>query len=703
MRTAPDQLRFGAAGAALGLLVACSGESPTGTRVLETKGVVISSPVLFTARMQQAGLTAPIGDSVVYVSLPPGTAPTGASATVRNVTTNATVTTPVYHGGFDPVALGARVGDTISVVVSDSAGTPVLQVSLAVRPLKPPVVVRTNPPPKKTDVPMNAIIVVVFSEPMNPRTMTPGALQLISGAPVAGSVTLSPEGITATFQPAEQLSASTSYVFAISDQVADLSGTRLERAVDVPFVTTATPPSVTAVTITPDSATLLVGTQAQIRADGWESPYGLVAPPPLSWSSSDTAVARVSATGVVTAVANGATIISAQWSQGTVTATLAVKTVTFASVSAGVFHTCGVTTDNDAYCWGDNSYGELGTQLVSVGDSSHGPVIVAGNLKFAAITVGDLFACGLTTDGDAYCWGDDEFGQLGNGIIWSSALPVPVLSGGVKFASLSAGEVNACGLTANGTAYCWGQNALGTVGDGSAGTLVVNPHPVSGGLAFRSIHLGFVHACGLSTSGQVYCWGALDYRQEPNFPTSSSAPILIHNGPFVSLGGGLKHSCAVAPGGAPYCWGKNNLGSLGIGSTAYGVSPTPVSGGIQAAGVTSGLGGQTCGTLVDGTLLCWGANAFGELGVVRTSQSCTDENGHPASCSTTPIPGPSGLKFKSTSAGQAYTCGIALDGIAYCWGHNSPVSVGSILLHGGELGDGTTTSSWRPVRVLGQP
>jgi alpha-tubulin suppressor-like RCC1 family protein len=139
----------------------------------------------------------------------------------------------------------------------------------------------------------------------------------------------------------------------------------------------------------------------------------------------------------------------------------------FAVVSTGLIHTCGVTTAGAAYCWGSDFAGEQGTGHYSDTSFSNTPVPVAGGLSFATISAGWWYTCGVTTTGAAYCWGWNAFGQGGlGGIGYSTPTPTAVL-GGLVFAAVSASEYNTCGLTTDGAAYCWGFNSNGDLGDGS--------------------------------------------------------------------------------------------------------------------------------------------------------------------------------------------------------------------------------------------
>jgi alpha-tubulin suppressor-like RCC1 family protein len=187
----------------------------------------------------------------------------------------------------------------------------------------------------------------------------------------------------------------------------------------------------------------------------------------------------------------------------------------FATLSAGAAHTCAVTPDSKAYCWGNGVSGEFGDGRsgVSSGAVSSVPVAVAGGLSFASVTASKTqnFTCGLTTSGAAYCWGDNENLQLGNGNTRSSSVPVAV-AGGLSFTTLSAGALHVCGVTTSGAAYCWGQGGWGQLGTGRTKD-ALTPVPVAGTLKFASISSGDLFTCGVTTNGEVYCWGSDSYGQ----------------------------------------------------------------------------------------------------------------------------------------------------------------------------------------------
>ena len=276
--------------------------------------------------------------------------------------------------------------------------------------------------------------------------------------------------------------------------------------------------------------------------------------------------------GVVAGVSSGSATITAtsEGKSGSATVSVtSVPVVAFASVTTGGAHTCALTASGAAY----NARGQLGDGTTT---PRSGPVAVMGGHTFQRIAAGGFsigHTCALTVGGDAYCWGDNERGQLGGAVADLTAHPEPVrATGGVTFTALAAGlGRHTCGLTGTGTAYCWGDNSFGALGNGT-----VQP---------------------------------------------SSVPVLVNGGLVLTqviAGGFIGHTCGLTAGGAAHCWGENEVGALGIGSTVDRLEPAAVAGGLSFASLDAGFR-HTCGRATNGAVYCWGSGGAGQLGINSTS------------------------------------------------------------------------------------
>jgi len=371
---------------------------------------------------------------------------------------------------------------------------------------------------------------------------------------------------------------------------------------------------------------------------------------------------------------------------------------TFTVVSAGGDHTCGLTSAGAAYCWGGNHYGQLGD---GTDTSRTRPVPVQGGLTFKAVVAGAYYTCGLTGTGHAYCWGINRFGQLGDSsasgpetcaVQACSRIPVAV-AGGLTFSTVSAGGYHVCGLTPAGAAYCWGESDWGELGDGlitgpeqcASTPCSTVPVPVSGGLTFSSVTAGEEFTCGLTDAGAAYCWGDNSYGELAQDSTTgpqlcagygcSDAPVAVLGGiTFHQLSAGAKDACGVTSAGAAYCWGYNVYGQLGDGTDSGRAAPVAVQGGHPFAGITDG-DYHHCGVTASGSAYCWGLNSTSQLG------DGTD------SSRTAPVSVQGGLTFAAISGGNAHTCGVTMSGATYCWGENDQ----------GQLGNGTVQPSSVPI------
>jgi alpha-tubulin suppressor-like RCC1 family protein len=358
------------------------------------------------------------------------------------------------------------------------------------------------------------------------------------------------------------------------------------------------------------------------------------------------------------------------------------------AVSVGFYHNCAIAAGGAAYCWGYNIQGQLGLGYVTPYPFSvPTPQAVIGGHSFQSVTTGLWHSCGLTADGTAYCWGYNVQGQLGLGHIslpyGHELTPRPVM-GGHTFQALDAGRMHTCGVTTDGVTYCWGYNGAGELGRDHFSYREPTPEPIAGGHTFESVSAStYYHTCGMA-AGVAYCWGynyygalGLGYFSEYG-PYSLPTPQPVTGGhTFASLDAGHAVTCARKDNGTAYCWGYNQEGSLGRGYASWREhTPEPVAGGHTLKSL--GAGTHSCGVAADGAAWCWGRNNRGQLG----DGTLTNRD--------TPQLVAGGHVFSYVSTGTYHTCAASFDGQTWCWGYNNY----------GQVGDGTRVSRWEPVSVF---
>jgi alpha-tubulin suppressor-like RCC1 family protein len=344
--------------------------------------------------------------------------------------------------------------------------------------------------------------------------------------------------------------------------------------------------------------------------------------------------------------------------------------------TGGFYHTCALLSDGTAKCWGYNYWGQLGDGA-RTNRLRLTPVTVSGLTNAVAIAAGYYHTCALLNNGTAKCWGNNNYGQLGNGTIASNNTPVTV-SGLTNAVAIAAGYLHTCALLSDGTAKCWGRNDYGQLGDGT-GTNKSTPVTVSGLTNAVAIAAGYYHTCALLNNGTAKCWGNNNYGQLGNGTiASNNTPVTVSGlTNAVAIAAGYLHTCALLSDGTAKCWGRNDYGQLGDGTGTNKSTPVTVSGLTNAVAIAAGRD-YTCALLSDGTAKCWGWNYDGQLGDgTRTDRS-------------TPVTVSGLTNAVAIAAGAAHTCALLNNGTAKCWGWNGA----------GQLGDGTMTSKSTPVTVL---
>jgi len=337
--------------------------------------------------------------------------------------------------------------------------------------------------------------------------------------------------------------------------------------------------------------------------------------------------------------------------------------LTFGSVlGAGNGGACATSSAGLAFCWGYGDYGQLGGG--SVVPNSTVPRLVDRSLIFTQLAAVDFgHSCGVTPTGDAYCWGLNNEGQVGNGIEFTDyedSVPRLVV-GGHTFSEVAVGYLHTCGLTTAHEIYCWGDDSRGELGSGKSTPLgfTATPRLVSGGLSWEHVSVsdGFFFSCGLTTTGAAYCWGANEYAQlGDNSTIDDSVPVAVVGGAaFTSIAVGGTHTCAIAAADSTaYCWGTNGIGRA---ATEVDSVAAPVDGSTKFRGIDS-HGEKSCGPQPDLSVVCW-------------IESITPAYRVPTLDTTWGTP-------DLIALGSGFEC-RSIAGIISCRGANS----------GGQLGDGT--------------
>ncbi len=352
------------------------------------------------------------------------------------------------------------------------------------------------------------------------------------------------------------------------------------------------------------------------------------------------------------------------------------EALSFRQVSVGG-HSCGVATDDRVYCWGGNTWGQLGDGTTR---SRSTPVAVQTTLRFRSVSAGGQHTCALTTDDRAYCWGFGVGGQLGDGTTNNRSTPVAV-GGGRRFRQVTAGRGHSCAVTRFDRAFCWGFNSSGQLGDGTNSNRSTPVAVHGGGNRFRQVSAGGGFTCGVTTRSRAYCWGSnFEGQLGDRTRVDHSRPAAVYGDRlFNQVSAGEFHTCGITTQKRAFCWGLNKQGQLGIGSleSRRRLRPVAVVGVRQFEAVSAGRE-HSCGVTASSTF-CWGENSVGQLGDGTT----TDR-----SAPTTVV---GGIQFTGVGTGPAHSCGVSSGGGAYCWGGNAK----------GELGNGTTDDSRSPVAVAG--
>jgi len=342
----------------------------------------------------------------------------------------------------------------------------------------------------------------------------------------------------------------------------------------------------------------------------------------------------------------------------------------FVSISAGGSHSLGLKADGSLWAWGNNRYGQLGDGTTT---DQHTPKPVGAG--YTSVSAGGIHTLGLRTDGTLWAWGYADTGMLGIGIVFSrydsNYITTPTLVG-EDYMVAAAGDGYSLGLKCDGTLWGWGPNDFGQIGDGSKTTRY---EPVQVGEGVTAVACGGLHSLRLKSDESTWACGVNAQGQLGAGTTTLQhlTPILA-NGIFVAIAAGARHSLGLKSDGTLWTWGYNGYGQLGDGTLEDKSTPAQVGESFSAIS-GGGVSEFSLGLKTDGTLWTWGRNHYGQLG-----------NG---SHVDSPIPIQIGEGFVSISASVYHCLGLKSDGSLWAWGNNDS----------GQLGDGATTDRLVPTLI----
>jgi len=355
-------------------------------------------------------------------------------------------------------------------------------------------------------------------------------------------------------------------------------------------------------------------------------------------------------------------------STGRLSATPGVGAV---DLAAGGLSTCARLSDASVSCWGDNGSGQFGNGTSGLNNLSAVPVASKVSPTVVALAAGTHHSCAILADGTVSCWGSDTGGQLGDGGTGSVSLPGPPVPGVTNAVEIAGGLKFTCALTVAGAIRCWGDNAFGQHGDGTNSPQGIDSVAgITGTFLGHGVTAGNQFTCGRRGSGAAACWGAGAQGQLGSSASVSSSNAVAVTGIANAIGlsaGHGSHACAIDAAGGARCWGDNSRGRLGNGTLTSSNQPVPVinSGPLFVAISAGDL--HTCAVAVGGTVSCWGAGDRGQLGAGDTADSSAPRQ----------VLGITNAV--AVAAGNQFTCVLLSSGTVWCWGDNSANQLGGLI------------------------
>ena len=419
---------------------------------------------------------------------------------------------------------------------------------------------------------------------------------------------------------------------------------------------------------------------------------------------------------------NASEVTSAADSSATPT-TIGAQAAGATDISAGDQHSCAVTGQGDVFCWGSNRSGQLGNNGSNRDYNSPQLTRLPVGVQAKQVAAGSEHSCAVATNGDVYCWGANDAGQLGIGSTGANK-PTPVKALLTGASQVSVSGLYTCAVTQSAEAYCWGNNAKGQLGIGSVGGQETSPQKVNlanvtqistGGESSTGDVDPRAHVCAVTTGGVAYCWGDNTNGQlgigTSGDPTGTPQELDLTGVTAVTTG--ESHSCAIAIDSRAYCWGNSAEYQLGNGdnrgpSTCAGepCATTPLmvvgedgTGALTQVSAISAGDFHTCVITTGSQVYCWGFNLLGQLGQGTAGRG--NPGVFPAPALSLDRTGPLS-QMTVISGGSNHTCGVSSFGVALCWGYNNSGQLGIGDFPLTECTDGGASCDPFPTPVAGQ-
>jgi alpha-tubulin suppressor-like RCC1 family protein len=344
-----------------------------------------------------------------------------------------------------------------------------------------------------------------------------------------------------------------------------------------------------------------------------------------------------------------------------------IVTPQFVAISAGEKHTCVVTNMGGVTCWGDNEHGQLGDGTLV---NSNVPVEVEGMDDAQDVAAGWAHTCVLTKSGGVKCWGANANGELGNGGTTDQNRPVDVVGLSSGVIAIDAGDYHTCAVTGAHRLKCWGKNAYGQLGDWTKNNSNIPVETPFFDAGVADVSAGWGHTCVRMVEGWAKCWGNNAYGQmgfgkltDIHLPAEYVTNL---NGMVLQITADGAQTCALTAGGGVQCWGNNRYGQLGDGTNQKQDEP------VQVLGLTSGVEiieagwNHTCAVIHDGEMMCWGWNFYGQLGIHMAGNQNAPTRVKNAQ-----------YGVKTIALGWGHTCVITKLNLVECWGLNESGQLGN--------------------------